>query len=189
MFLDPQTAISLVEAVTKVLGPLVRLLESLLSRSRGTPKLRVRIREDEPDRSLGNLVFEVENRSEVPTSLEPLIEATFLYPDRLSLRKGKGQFDVRDEDRLLEPYRARSMSATKRELPDSYLFSWFRVYRFRTAHGTVLKHRVRNAFLEPLGPVSFGFELMQLRLLSRLTRNGPRTIEEYRTLKRSQGPH
>lgn len=153
------------------------------------PFLNVRVIQDDPDQTMGGLRFEAENTSPTPSSLNPVVEARFMYPSRGRYRRGAATFDVRELDRQLPPFTAKLFSASARELPPGYGHAWFRVYRFRPRRGVPRRVRVRNAMLEPLNPLRFWFELWRFWLFGRVKNTGPMTLSDYETLKRSQGPH
>lgn len=153
------------------------------------PFLNVRIMKDEPDREEGGLKFEAENASPTPTSLYPVVEAWFLYPQKGRYRPGAATFDLREVDRELPPFKARLFTASARQLPGGYGHAWFRVYRFHPRRGVARRVRIRNAMLEPLSPFRFWFELWRFRLLGRVKNSEPMTLSDYEALRRSQGPH
>jgi hypothetical protein len=70
----------------------------------GRPTLRVRLIEDHPDAEEGGLRFEVENRRDKVTSLDPVIVATFLTIERV---RSRTVFDVRELERWPHPFRQR----------------------------------------------------------------------------------
>jgi len=150
------------------------------------PTLRVRISRDDPDDKIGGLVFEVENVRDTVTSLEPTIHVSFLTPRR---KYGSAVFDVREIDRELPPYKAKQFSASARQLPAIYSVTWFRTYVFRPTRGFKACVRVRNTFLQPMTQIRFWIERTRFRLTGRVHDLGPFTLDEYETLKRSQGPH
>ena len=151
--------------------------------------LKIRIVEDDPDQEEGGLKFEVENASPTPTSLSPVITSKFLYPSKGCYRSGSATFDLRELDRQLPPFTPKMFSASGRQLPPGYGHAWFRVYRFRPRHGVPRRVRIRNAMLEPLSALRFWFELWRFRLFGRVVKSASRTLNEYKVIKRSQGPH
>ena len=152
------------------------------------PRLNVRVTEDEPE-TPGGLKFEVENTSPSASSLDPVIQARFVYPSKGRMRRGAATFYVRELDRELPSFRAKLFSASAIRLPPGYGHAWFRVYRFRARRGVPRRVRIRNALLEPLNPVRFWFELLRFRLLGRVKKGGSMTLSDHQALKRSQGPH
>lgn len=153
------------------------------------PFLQIRIVEDDPDQQKGGLKFEAENACPTPTSLLPVITSEFLYPSKGRMRRGAAIFDVRELDRELPPFKPKIFSASPRALPPGYGASWFRVYRFRPRRGVPRRVRIRSAMLEPLRAPRFWFELWRFRLLGRVVKSGPMTLNQYEAIKRSQGPH
>lgn len=153
------------------------------------PLLKIRITQDEPNHEKGGLRFEAENASPTLTSLQPVITAKFLYPEKGRYRRGAAIFDVRELDRELPPFKAKIFSASARQLPPGYGFAWFRVYTFRPRRGVPWRVRIRSAMLEPLSPLRFWFELWRFRLFGRVVKSGPMSLSEYEAIKRSQGPH
>lgn len=164
---------------------LVRTLAWIFRR----PFLNVRIIKDEPDQKEGGLQFEVENSSQTPTSLHPVVTAKFLYPQQGHYRKGAATFDVRELDRELPPFKAKIFCASAHQLPPGYGCAWFRVYRVKPRRGVPRRVRLRSAMLEPLNPWRFWFELWRFRLFGRVSKSGPMSLPEYEAIKRSQGPH
>lgn len=153
------------------------------------PFLNIRVIDDEPDEAEGGLQFEAENTSPTASSLHPVVQARFLYPSKGRYRRGTATFDVCELNRELPPFQAKLFNASPRQLPPGYGHAWFRVYRFRPRRGVPRRVRIRNALLEPLNPVTFWFELWRFRLLGRVKKGGPMTIDDWQALKRSQGPH
>ena len=93
------------------------------------PKLKIRILEDNHTKEVGHLRFEVENQSDTDTSLNPIIKTSFWHPKegtKLKYVKGSSSYDVRELDRKLPPFQAKIFSATARNHPSNYHFSWFR---------------------------------------------------------------
>jgi hypothetical protein len=153
------------------------------------PSLAIRIMEDSPESELGNLRFEIENRSPTPTSLNPLIKSTFWYPKGGKYIRGSAYYDVRELDRQLQPFRAKVLSATASDMPCGYGSSWFRSYTFRPTRGPRTTIHVRNAFLEPVGWFCFTYEKLRFRFTGKVKEYGPMSIDDYDELKHSQGPH
>ena len=153
------------------------------------PTLHVRILENKRQMEIGGLRFEIENRSASPTSLLPQITASFLYPSQGNYLPGRAVFDVQESDRHLAPYEPRILSATPRNLPSEYVFSWFLKFKFRPSRGITRKVYLRNAHIEPIGLLQFLFETMKFRLAGKVKDYGPMTEEEYERMKRAQGPH
>lgn len=165
----------IVELTGKGLGWLIRL-----------PTLRVRIREDEPDRELGGLVFEVENISDKTTSLNPTVIATYLSIKR---EPRTVIFDVREGDRNLAPFTAKQLTASARETQVGRGHGWFRTYTFVPTRGRNRRVRIRNASLEPIGFWRFWVESLRFRATGRVGGKTSMTAAEYRAQERSQGPH
>ncbi len=153
------------------------------------PMLKIRVVNDDPDRKVGGLAFEVENASPTATSLLPTVTATFWFPARGRYRKGRAVYDVRELDRELAPLKGKMLSASARSLPPGYGFSWFRVFEFRPRRGPRALVRIRNATLEPLGAVRFTFELIRFRLTGRVQKATPVTLDEMEAQRRARGPH
>ena len=153
------------------------------------PILRIRISKDDPELNVGNLEFEVENASQTLTSITPIVSSSFFYPKGKKWRKEHGYYDVRELDRQLPPYQPKKFTASSRGLPQNYIFSWFRVYTFRTTTGVVKRVRIRNILLEPVGFFRFHYESLRFKLTGTLKEYGAMNVEEYAARKRSQGPH
>ena len=153
----------------------------------GRPTLRVRIREDEPDRELGGLVFEVENVSDKATSLDPTVTATYL-----SIKREPRTiiFDVREGDRNLAPFTPKQFTASARETQVGRGHGWFRIYTFLPTRGRNRRVRIRNASLEPIGFWRFWIESLWFRATGQV-RGGKTsmTMAEYHAQQRSRGPH
>lgn len=171
--------------VTSLFEWVLRLFAWLARR----PVLRVRIVEDEPDRQVGGLVFEVENASPTVTSLTPLIRSTYWFPEKGRYRRGNAVYDVREVDRELPPFKARLLTASARRLRPGYGFSWFRVYEFKPRRGPRARVRIRSAMLEQLSVVRFRFELWRFRLTRRVQKATPVTLPQMEAHRRSRGPH
>jgi len=151
------------------------------------PTLRVRIREDEPNRDVGGLVFEVENVSDKATSLLSMVTATYLTVKRRPCRIA---FDVREGDRNLTPFKPRQLSASPREIQSQRLHGWFRRYSFKPSRGRVCHVRIRNANLTPVGFWRFCIEGFWFRLTGNVVSGKTSmTMDEYRAQERSKGPH
>ena len=163
----------------------IRVIEGAIRR----PTLHVRILENKREMEIGGLRFEIENRSAHQTSLLPQITASFLYPSQGNYMPGRAVFDLRESDRHLASYEPRILSATPRELPPGYGFSWFLKFKFRPSRGITRKVYLRNAYLEPIGLFRFLFERMKYRLTGKVRKYGPMTEDEYDRMKRAQGPH
>jgi hypothetical protein len=176
----------------KILGWLLRIINRFgqwcLSKP-PKPILLIRISKDDPDLNVGNLEFEVENASQTLTSLRPIVESSFLFRQRKKFRKGHGYYDVRELDRQLPPYQPKIFSAVSRGLPQNYIFSWFRVYTFRTTTGVAKRVRIRNVLLEQIGFFRFHYERLRFKLTGTLKEYGAMNVEEYEVRKRSQSPH
>ncbi len=136
------------------------------------PRLNIRITEDDPDEQIGGLKFEAENTTPTPSSLQPIIEARFLYPSRGRYVRGTATFDVCELDRELPPFRAKLFSASARQLPPNYCHAWFKVYSFRPTRGVSRVVRIRNAMLEPIGRFRLWFEMWRFKL--RASKHGRR---------------
>jgi hypothetical protein len=171
--------------VTSLFDWILRFLGWLVRR----PVLRIRVAEDNPDRHLGGLVFEVENASPTVTSLEPVIRSTFWFPEKGRYRRGQAVYDVREIDRELPPFKAKLLTASARQLPTMYGFSWFRVYEFKARRGPRARVRVRTAIMEPLGAARFLFELWRFRLTGKVDKATPVTLADMEAHRRSHGPH
>lgn len=163
----------------------LRLLAWLARR----PVLKVRIAKDEPEQQAGGLVFEVENASPTPTSLVPTVTSRFWFLEKGQYRKGTAVYDVCELDRGLPPFTAKMLSASARSLPPGYGHAWFRVYELQPHRGARARVRIRNAMLEPLGPLRFAYELWRFRLAGRRSRPAPITHAEWDARRRSRGPH
>ena len=98
------------------------------------PRLAIRILADDVEKDTSGLVFEIENRSHSVTSLRPTIKSCFYNvsweSDSGRIVKGKMRYAVRELDRRLEPFKARTLTATPEKSLDAHIFSWFRTYTF-----------------------------------------------------------
>ena len=72
----------------------------LFSWARGRPYISIRIIEDDPDKGIGHLQFEVENQSKSIVSLRPQIKVTFWHPVKKTYVKARVVYDIREIDRL-----------------------------------------------------------------------------------------
>ena len=152
----------------------------------GRPELIIRIMQDNPEEEIGGLTFEVENRASKPTSLKPLITVNFMTS------KGdpaQMEFDVRELDRLLQPFKPKLFSASAKYVQADRSHGWFRTYIFRPSNGPAAKVRIRNAHLDVIGALSFLIERNWFKLTGKVKGNGSTNINEYRAKKRSRGPH
>ena len=165
------------------------MLMSALAWATRRPRITVRIATDEPNEPVGGLVFEVENTSLSVCSLATEIQVKVLYPCKGKLVPGTAIFDVRELDRELPPYKAKLFSATARVLPPGYGHAWFLTYVFRPTRGIAKTFRSRNAMLQPTTYCRFHLERIAFKLTGRLPGNTEMTSEEYKAIKRSQGPH
>jgi len=175
-----------------ILGRLLRIINRFVQWPRSKPPksvIRIRISKDDPDLRAGNLEFEVENTSQTLTSLMPIVESSFLIRKGKTLIKGHGYYDVRELDRQLPPYQPKIFSVSSRGFPQNYIFSWFRVYTFRTTTGAKKRIRVRNVLLEQIGFFPFHYERLRFKLTGTVKEYGAMNVEEYEIRKRSQGPH
>lgn len=150
------------------------------------PTLRVRIRDDEPSREVGGLIFEVENLSDKATSLAPVVTETYIS---VKADKCRVLFDVRDGDRNLPPFTPRQFSASVREQQPHQGHGWFRTYTFLPTRGRACRVRVRNASLEPLGYWRFMRELIAFRFFGKREGKTSMNVNEYNARQRSRGPH
>lgn len=176
----------------KILGSFLKIINRFVQWCLSKPPkpvLRIRISKDDPETEVGNLEFEVENISQTLTSLAPIGKSSFLLPKGEKFRKGHGFYDIRELDRQLPSYQPKIFTASSRGLPQNYIFSWFRVYTFRTTTGVAKRVRIRNVLLEPIGFFRFYYERLRFKLTGTLKDYGPMNVEEYEIRKRSQGPH
>lgn len=150
------------------------------------PTLRVRIREDNPDRQLGGLEFEVENVSDQTTSLSPVVTARYL-----SIKREPRSiiFDVREGDRNLAPFTPKQLTASARAAQVGRGHGWFRTYTFVPTRGRKCRVRIRNASLEPVGLLRFWVESLWFRATGRVGGKTSMTIAEFDAQQRSKGPH
>jgi len=108
------------------------------------PKLKICISEDEPNREEGGLIFEVENQSNTSTSLITTIDVSFVTVKR---QPAKMKFDVRELDRSLQPFTAKVLSASAREIQPERGHGWFRTYTFRPSKGPATMVRLKKRFI------------------------------------------
>ena len=165
----------IVEVIGKGLGWLIN-----------RPTLRVRIREDEPDRELGGLVFEVENVSDKTTSLNPTVTTSYLSIKR---ERRTVIFDVREGDRNLAPFTPKQLTASARETQAGRGHSWFRTYTFVPTRGRNCRVRIKNASLEPIGSWRFWVDSFWFRATGRVDGKTSMTMAEFNAQRRSRGPH
>jgi len=160
-----------------------KLLAWLLAR----PTLRVRIREDRPDREIGGLEFEVENVRDKATSLKPTVTASYLSTKR---KPCTVIFDVRELDRNLAPFTPKQFAASAREVLPGRGHGWFRTYTFAPTRGRKCRVRIRNVSLDPIGFWRFWVEMFWFRATGRVRAGKTRmTITEFNAQERSRGPH
>ena len=96
---------------------------------------------------------EIENIGREATSVERAVKMTCLSPKRESIAV---DFHVADEDRSLAPVAPRTVRVTGRP-PATFLFSHFRVYKFKFSRGGTSRLRVLNASGRTAGPLKFWF--------------------------------
>jgi hypothetical protein len=172
------------------LSILINLLFSFMRWLLRRPKLTVRILEDDMENEVGGLRFEVENRRESPTSLQPQIRCSYyLGVSKRRIRRGNNRYAVREVDRELPPYKARIFHATSYHRIPNWEFTWFRTYVFYPTSGVKTKVRVRDCFLERLGMIRFVLDWIPFRLWRKVKDRGPKSIDDYESMKRFQGPH
>lgn len=151
------------------------------------PALRVRIREDRPEREIGGLEFEVENIGDKTTSLNPTVTVRYL-----SIKKQSRTciFDVRELDRNLAPFTPKQFAASAREAQAERGHGWFRTYTFVPTRGNQCRVRITNASLESIGFWRFWLELLWFRATGRVrVGKTSMTITEFNAGQRSRGPH
>lgn len=165
---------------------LLKLVVSFFAWLFQRPSLRVRIQEDEAEREVGGLVFEVENVSDSATSLNPVIAASYLSIKHEPMTI---VFDVREGDRSLAPFVAKQFSASAREKQAGRSHGWFRVYRFTPTRGRTCLVRIRNASLQPIGMMRFWFEKLAYKFRGETYGKESGSIDDYRARQRSKGPH
>src|SRR5262249_28117055 len=120
-------------------------LFQLLGALRGRPRIHIRIQEDKPDQEVGGLKFEIENRRWTVTSLDPKITVKYHYLDRDGHHVGYNAFYLRDaEQRRLDPFQPKILTASADRLSNQYWLSFFRTYTFRPVSGLKCRVRVRN---------------------------------------------
>lgn len=152
----------------------------------GRPTLRVRIRDDNPDREIGGLIFEVENISDKTTSLNPTVKASYLSTKR---ERRSIIFDVREGERNLAPFSPKQFSASAREAQVGRGHGWFCTYTFTPTRGRTCRVRIRNAYLEPVGFWRHSVESLWYRCTGRVGGKKSMTMAEYDAQQRSRGPH
>lgn len=167
----------------------LNVLLKLLSWASGRPLLVVRIIEDDSERDIGGLRFEIENQSKNAVSLQPHIKSTYWHPVKGTYRKASTIYDVRELDRKLPPFTPKLLTASSRHYPSEFMFSWFRTYKFIPTCGPATVVRIRNALLEPLSFWQYTIETIKFRTRGEVTDSGPFNIREYEVKKRSRGPH
>jgi hypothetical protein len=167
----------------------LNLLLQLLAWVSGRPLLAVRIIDDDSDRDVGGLQFEIENRSKNAVSLQPQIKFTCWHLVNGSYRKASTTYDVRELDRTLPPFTPKLLTASSRQYPAKFLFSWFRTYKFIPTRGPSTKVRIRNALMEPLSLWQCFIEEVKFRTKGEVTDSGPLNMREHEVKKRSRGPH
>jgi hypothetical protein len=150
------------------------------------PTLRVRLIVDDPDIEVGGLRFEVENRGDKLTSLDPVIIATFLTVNRI---RGCTVFDVRELDRSLPSFTPKIFSASAREPHPDRFHSWFRIYRFSPSRGRTCRLRIKNASLQPMGMFSYWFHRVAFHFGCIFEEKTSATTTEFRAKQRTRGPH
>lgn len=103
------------------------------------PSLRARVYRDDDSADLGGLKFEIENVGGRPTSLNPAITVSYWLLKDGALKPGTATYAVREVDRELPPFNARTFTASKVDTPRNYGFSWFRTYTFTSSTGHVAR--------------------------------------------------
>ncbi len=163
----------------------VQLFRYLINR----PSLRVRVFRDDDSVELGGLEFEIENVGGRPTSLNPAVAVSFWLLRQGQFTRGEATYAVREVDRKLPPFEARTFTASRVDTPRNYGFSWFRTYRFTTTTGHVVRFHARHQLLHKLSPLAHHWELFSFRALGRLRSDMPESLDHYEAHKRLQGPH
>jgi hypothetical protein len=167
----------------------LNVLIKILAWASGRPLLVVRIIEDDQDRDVGGLRFEIENQSKNAVSLQPHIKSTCWHFVDGSYRKASTVYDVRELDRTLPPFTPKLLSASSRYYPANFMFSWYRTYKFKPTRGPTTVVRIRNALLEPLSFWQYVKETINFRTRGEVTDSGSLNIREHEIKKRSRGPH
>lgn len=175
-----------IDGVQNVVKEILEVLFKMFSWLGKRPSLEVRISRDDPEQDEGGLTFEVENRSHTLTSLSPVIDVRFLTVER---QESHMVFDVRELDRSLPPFEAKSFSASARDIQPERFHGWFRIYQFRPSKGPPAKIRIRNALMEKIGAYRFWREKAWFRLTGRVSDEDGMDINQYRVRQRSRGPH
>jgi len=163
----------------------ISLLRYLFDR----PSIRVRVYRDDDSADLGGLEFEIENVGGRSTSLNPAVTVAFWLLKGGALKRGTATYAVREVDRELAPFKARTFTASKVDTPPNYGFSWFRTYRFTTSTGHVGKFHARHQLLHRLSPLAHHWELFSFRVLGRLRSDMPESLDHFEAQKRLRGPH
>ena len=153
------------------------------------PSLRVRVYRDDDSADLGGLEFEIENVGGRPTSLNPAVTVTYWLLKGGTISRGRATYAVREVDRELPPFKARTFTASKVDTPLNYGFSWFRTYTFATSTGHVVRFHARHQLLHRLTPFGHHWELFSFRALGRLRSDMPESLDHYEAQKRLRGPH
>jgi len=172
-----------------VLLKAVDLLIQVLRALRGRPSVYVRILDDEIEQEEGGLRFEIENRRWTVTSLDPRIVVKYHTYHANGYRRELNSYYVREVDRRLEPFQPKILTASADKRPREYWLSWYRTYKFRPTSGLTTRVRVRHAGLDPLTLLQFVREYIRFRYLGKAVAGGPETLDDYKRMKRSRGPH
>ena len=174
-------------------GLAIKLIDwfwQLLGALRGRPRIHVQIQEDKPDQEVGGLRFEIENRRWTVTSLDRKITLRYHYQDKTGTHVAHNAYYVRDEDRRLEPFRPRILTASVDRRSNQWWLSFFRTYTFRPTSGLKCRVRVRHlADLENLSFLRSVWEYAQYRWSGKFRAEGPENYGDYQREKRARGPH
>ena len=152
-------------------------------------RLFVRIIEDQPEKGIGHLQFEVENQSKSEVSLKPHIKATFWHPVHGKYIKASTIYDLNESDLILPPFTPKTFYATARNLPRGFGFSWFRTYKFCPTKGPRTKVRIRNTLLEQMSSFQYAMSMIKFRTNCDVKTYNLYTMKEFDSLRRSRGLH
>lgn len=127
---------SILEFIVSLLGTSPDLIHHWTT---GRPRLRIVMLKNYSEAKYGELKFEVENVGEEPTSLNPVVTATFatvMGESRLIA------FDIREHDLTLPAFTPKQFTAYARELPPNHSQMQDGCYIFKQANGSATKVKI-----------------------------------------------
>jgi hypothetical protein len=135
---------------------------------RSMPRVVISMQSDNADTPPGLAprvapVFEVENIGGNPTSLN--VEVTFTGYNAIKRTRLRRILRIDDpQDLSLPPYIRKRVRAVNFNMPEGYVFTWYRTYTFSPTRGWRRRVRVWNASCRPIGWLRFYIMLSIFRL-------------------------